>query len=459
MVMITDDPPSSMAPLRRRLAFAALTALLVFVVLEGLSWIVLSCIEGRPCGHRTLAARRTAVINGARTTEVLDPREQGEGADEPGSGKATSVNVIHPYLGFVMAPDPDIPRHSPRYRAQAADLGFPYNFHDLFNPETPQQLVVAVVGGSVAQQIAQKGRPFPLLEGALAGCPRFQGRDVKVLNLAIGGFKQPQQLMTIAYFLALGMNIDVVINIDGFNEVSLPVSENLVLGENPFFPRSWSLRVGDMDPEERRSRGEVTFLWDFRSEVARGFSARPLSWSLTSGLVWRLLDRALEGRLATCERLLLSRGQGEGPRDIQALGPAFGTTQPPEIYHQLADGWQRCSIQLSRLCAANGIEYYHFLQPNQNFPGSKPLNAEEKRIAWDPESDYVACVGVGYPLLRERASALREAGVSFVDLTQEFAHTDETVYRDRCCHFTLLGIERLVARIAETVGAGTHDPD
>ena len=35
------------------------------------------------------------------------------------------------------------------------------------------------------------------------------------------GYKQPQQLLILSYFLSIGQSFDVVVNIDGFNEVAM----------------------------------------------------------------------------------------------------------------------------------------------------------------------------------------------------------------------------------------------
>jgi hypothetical protein len=48
-----------------------------------------------------------------------------------------------------------------------------------------------------------------------------------VVKATIGGYKQPQQLMALNWFMALGGEFDIVINLDGFNDVALPALENV----------------------------------------------------------------------------------------------------------------------------------------------------------------------------------------------------------------------------------------
>lgn len=48
-----------------------------------------------------------------------------------------------------------------------------------------------------------------------------------VLNLGQGGWKQPQQLLALNYFLSLGQRFDVIVNLDGFNEIALGYHNHL----------------------------------------------------------------------------------------------------------------------------------------------------------------------------------------------------------------------------------------
>src|SRR5436309_3415270 len=48
--------------------------------------------------------------------------------------------------------------------------------------------------------------------------PTHRGKDIVMINLAQGGYKEPQQLLALGYVIALGQPLDLVINMDGFNE-------------------------------------------------------------------------------------------------------------------------------------------------------------------------------------------------------------------------------------------------
>jgi hypothetical protein len=425
--------------------FVAVTALATVIVVELVSLAALWILEGRPVLPGDLQAER-AVIAGDAPRNAVDGESPGNDLDAWNVDMA-EVHVLHPYLGFVQDPDRDPAATRWSLDRQAASLGFPRNFHPPFDKPSPDAVTVVVIGGSVARQIGFGGNR-PLEEG-IARIPRFQGRDVRVLAFGLGGYKQPQQLMTFSYLLALGVPIDVVVNIDGFNELVLPITENIPLGVNPAYPREWAFRVEALDPEERVLHGEISLLRKRRQGVARLFSLPILRHSAAAALVWRLADWLAVGAVNRREVALADMASRGG--SYQTKGPTTHLGDGPQLYEALVDLWYRSSLQTGRLAAADGIEYYHFLQPNQYDVGSKTLTQEERRQAWDDDAPARTPVTVGYPLLRARGRLLRDAGIDFVDLSQAFREIHETVYIDRCCHYNDLGIRTVVEHIVRAI--------
>ena len=147
-----------------------------------------------------------------------------------------------------------------------------------------------------------------------------------LLNTAYGGYKQPQQLMALNYALALGAQFDVVVNLDGFNEVALDASENALQGVSPAYPRGWAMRVERFhDPALVEQVGLVAYLRARRAARAAGFAARPWRDSVTAGLVWALLNRLAAARVAGAERALNAFRPAD--RRYQATGPARPATE------------------------------------------------------------------------------------------------------------------------------------
>jgi hypothetical protein len=425
---------------RRRIAFGLAVALLGGVALETFSWAALSIVEGRPVSREALAAEQLRRSAGERGAAVL-------GAGAPGPG----THVLHPYLGYVMDPAP-LRRAAARLGIDplSLELGFPRNQRPVLQAADPAKLVVGMFGGSVADVFAAAGAPA--LRAALA--PALRGRELVLLSLGAPGYKQPQQLTTLAYLLALGAHFDVVVNLDGVNDVALPSIELTPLGVAPFYPRGWFARASELRPELRLAIGRIALYEDLRARAAAIALSRPWRWSFTAALLWRVTDRFASARIAAGEAALLA-APGTG-RDDQARGPELPGFAGDDAYPAIAGLWMRSSLQMHRLCSGLGIAYYHALQPNQYVPGSKPMGDAERRVAFREDSPFRVPIERGYPLLRQAGGELAASGVPFVDLTDLFSAVSEPVYADDCCHLDARGNELLAAALARVIAGGAQ---
>ncbi len=112
--------------------------------------------------------------------------------------------IIHPYLGFVIDFN-DEQKNKETY-------GFTTTVAPVIKRE-PGKLNVVLLGGSVAQSMGE------VMQEVLRRVCRV---PPNVVNLGFAGYKQPQQLLALAYFLSLGAEYDLIINLDGYNEIVLP---------------------------------------------------------------------------------------------------------------------------------------------------------------------------------------------------------------------------------------------
>jgi hypothetical protein len=137
-----------------------------------------------------------------------------------------------------------------------------------------------------------------------------------------------------------------------------------------------------------------------------------------------------------------------------ASGPRWKFTDD-ELYDHLTDIWSRSSLQMSYLSRANGIKYYHFLQPNQYVAGSKQMDAEERKRAYDPRMRYRAGAVKGYPKLIAAGQKLAASGVAYTDLTMLFADILTPIYFDTCCHVLPEGALIVAKKIASVIAEDT----
>ena len=344
--------------------------------------------------------------------------------------------VLHPYLGYLAFP-PNKPR---------LDDGAWINEASFYLPEAPifdqsDALVIGITGGSVAGQFLQMGRKA--LAEELAAHPSFSGRELRFVGLAAGGYKQPQQLMALSYVLAMGGRLDILINIDGFNEVALHATSNARQGVAPIFPLHWYFRAVEDELlttklaaiDELRQRRKSRAEWALESVFGR-------TWLGRAG--WLVADRWLERAVRNRERELSETNR---VADILRGGPHL----EEDALDDQVRVWREASVQLQRLAAANGIQYFHALQPNQYVEGSKVLTDEELEMAYKPDRELATGVVQGYPLLLEASRELEAASVRFLDLTPLFEDVDETIYVDDCCHMNELGNQFIAHAIAQFI--------
>ncbi|MDP8297899.1 MAG: hypothetical protein RAP41_06960 [Candidatus Orphnella occulta] len=352
---------------------------------------------------------------------------------EPGeiqSGK----EIIHPYFGYTynFAKEP----------WRISEYGF-------IDPKSPilndtDSLNIAVLGGSFAAHICMYAKD------ALVESLQMLGSNVTITNLALGGYKQPQQLLILNYLLSLDAHFDIVINIDGFNEIVLPPIENIPAGVFPFYPRQWQLRVANIyEPEIAIKLARLDVLRQKRHQQAKFFDRKYLSRSVLMCLVWSLLDLKFMKEEYNLS-IQLHKLQPEDFSRPSVTGPEFSFTNEDSLYKTLAIHWGRCSKLIDKICKSNNICYFHFLQPNQYVDGSKPMSSKETAIAIDEKHIYRASVIKGYPYLRNVGTQLKE-DINFYDMTMIFSNNTNVLYSDTCCHLNKNGCEIIARRIGELI--------
>lgn len=390
---------------------------------------ILSLAAGSVLYRREFLATREVRRERALGHEDEPWRAPGDAHQE----RAGRVEVLHPYAGFGLG--------GTETPAAARDLGFRIPPQALRPERTRDAFVVAVFGGSVAESLGHPRQGAVPLSRRLTSRGPYQGRRVSVIDLAIAGHKQPQQLMTVAYFLVNGARFGAVINLDGFNEVVLPLVENLPTGVPLDYPRGWRSRTQGLDQATRERVAESLGLGLTRRRLAALAERPPLAWSFTMMLLWRRSDEVVARRIAASRAEVLA---GLGSPAVRRQIPA------PDHVAEAARIWSASSLQLHRLCEANGIRYYHFLQPNLH-AGGKPLSTEEIALIEAGDQSYRRAATAGYPLLIAEGPRLRAAGVRFTDLTTLFERHPEQLYSDGCCHLNARGNEMLAEAIADVL--------
>lgn len=437
-------------PFRIRALAAACTLVLAAALLELGSLALFRAAEGRAFSYAGVRDQREEIA--AEWARLASPREVPAGRPLPvdpdgveGRPEKTGAETVpHPFLGYTANPEGlGVQAALGRGGMMVSEHGFLV----LPKPSGPGPVwTVAVFGGSVAAYLSVDGRQA--LAETLERSPLARGRRVRVRSFAAPGYKQPQMAVALAYLLSLGERFDALIELDGVNDVGVAYVEHRWRGKFPFYPRDWEHLIADVgDPREQLRIGTIAYLHSRRAALARAFSRRPLRWSVTASLVWRRLDRGLSVRLAQAREAAVL--QKSATLTYRERGPVRIYPDDDALMRDFARVWARSSLQMRALCAGAGIRYYHFLQPNQYVPNSKPMGEDEKRIAYRVQHPFREHIERGYPFLQAEGRELQAAGVAFTDLSHLFAGTTEPLYVDDCCHLNARGSEIMARAIGE----------
>lgn len=356
------------------------------------------------------------------------------GADSTSTDGAPQRRALNPYYGY------DLSR------------GFSLleRYVDMHAREDREDLyTILVCGGSVPEIFVgvRQGGAERLVE-LLGPLPAIGGRAIQVCRLARAGYKQPQQLEKLAYFLSRGCTPDVVVNVDGLNEVRAG-TRNPIFGIHPTWPSSghW------MHLAEGPTRSPAALGAFFEAGVAKRALLEDARSTLDRGLVrsailglWseRRLDRKVEEWFALQDAYVQALAAERAPREV--------TPEDEEAALEMCvRNWAESSRLMDALCRARGIVYLHLLQPTLHDEGSKVLTDEEVE-AGVGEGGLDPLVSRAYDRLREEGARLVEDGVPFVDTSRIFAEVEEPIYHDRT-HFGKRGNRLLAERIAAELAA------
>lgn len=366
---------------------------------------------------------------------------------------SASQSVLHPSFGYTLRPGSRYQYLG--YELAANNHGFqsPYDY-----PYRRQrdEIIVGIFGGSVASGLAYVEAFTRTIAQGLESLPAYRGKRVVVLNMAVAGFKQPAQVLVLDYYLSLGQHFDIVVNLDGLNEV-VSGSRNLAHDVDVAAPPvdvlgAWYAAI-DKDFKGSVAETEAAY----HAEKERYHRELAERCALAACYAWHTVWASVHARDA--ERAKTAALADAATPGRLFMLPARAADDPKDgvtAFALIADMWARSSRMLAATSHQTGALYLHVLQPDQYFSTGRDVPAEEKAAAFDPNSYLRSPVELGYPLLLDRLQQLRKEGVDAVDGTHVFNGESQQIYIDTCCHTNARGNELLarfiVAELAKRLG-------
>lgn len=336
-----------------------------------------------------------------------------------------STYIIHPFVGYVKNP---------------ASLGTnKFGFSQTARTDASNEFHLAITGGSVALGFCYDGasRLINILESSIA-------KDKKIIIdcLAHGGWKQPQQLFALNYLLLNNLTFDLVVNIDGFNELSKS-SENVNNNISIIYPDLWNaFASSEYNIEDLETILEIKKARQLIMNIHQILSNRFLGKSGTATLIGNVVNNYSVKKVTELNQQLQKVDSADN------TGPV--STRPLDL--QLIDIleiWADSSRFIEGLSSQHGFEYFHFIQPNQYHANSKPLSKEELATAYQKGGSPL--IREWYPKMIAVGHKLADEGIRFFDATDVFENETRSLYTDTCCHFNKLGNEIFAEYIAERI--------
>ncbi|MBN2053808.1 hypothetical protein JW905_02720 [bacterium] len=336
------------------------------------------------------------------------------------AGVSGTVEMMsHPYLDFILRPS-----------RGGNNVGLPGRDYRL--KKAHNFFTILIVGGSVASQFAnaQDDRKCHLAT-ILESRYDFGDRDLQVLNGALGGWKQPQQLLMVELY---GDIVDAVVSIEGYNERVVANSGAVVRLEYPI------VNTHRMNPLRQ---GSTAHLLSLSSAVAlTRLSGEHWLLSHSRFAYWTL--RFIRKRLMSRATAMPHSGADKDSLEIIfGLYPEWGAEEKRAFNIEQYKKYLRLMHSASQTLH---IQDAVFLQPVPSV--NKHLTKEE--VLRVGNLDY----GESYQALVSDLLTLRHEGVPVYSLLDIFDGVPESVYVDSI-HCSLedgaVGYRIMAERIADVL--------
>jgi len=349
------------------------------------------------------------------------------------------VERFHPFFGFIQKPSADF---RPGFKVNNYGFISPYDYP--LKKTKNNQFFIGVFGGSVASDYAIFQVQNQILPKYLKQLPGLKDKEFVILSFATGGYKQPQQLLILNYFLALGQELDMVVNIDGFNEVALSNLNNknqidLTMPSIQHILPLTSLANNSLSTKAMKATIRIQ---ENKARINQGLErlqqcSLAACDALTSVYVQNLVNNYKTDVIKFEKER--TKQQKDDSGSVIYINTNNSVLQDSVAFEKMALNWAKSSIFMQKVLSAINVPYFHILQPNQYYQTKRVFGEAEKQIAFNKETPYAKSVQIGYPALFKKFPNLEKNNINILNAVNVFDKTKEAVYVDSCCHYNQAG--------------------
>ncbi|AFZ05045.1 hypothetical protein Osc7112_0437 [Oscillatoria nigro-viridis PCC 7112] len=404
-----------------KIALINLVLLLVFLELGSLAWYFVKHKQFFYTREKTQDKSALGInLEGVRLNESI-------------------VERFHPFFGFIQKPSADF---RPGFKVNNYGFISPYDYP--LKKTKKNQFFIGVFGGSVASNYGIFEVQNKILPQYLKQIPGLKDKEFVILSFATGGYKQPQQLLILNYFLALGQELDMVVNIDGFNEVALSNLNNknqidLAMPSIQHILPLTSLANNSLSTKAMKATIRIQ---ENKARINQGLErlqhcSLAACDALTSVYVQNLVNNYKTDVIKFEKERTQQKKDDSG--SVIYINTNKSVLQDSVAFQEMALNWAKSSIFMHKVLSASNVPYFHVLQPNQYYQTKRVFGEAEKQIAFNKDTPYAKAVQIGYPALFKKIPNLEKNKINLVNAVNVFDKTKEAVYVDSCCHYNKAG--------------------
>ena len=355
---------------------------------------------------------------------------------------------LHPYYGFLQIYSEEAERSGGRttnnygFAQYTSQFGIPGCCTFPIDAEPRSDLfVIGLFSNSIGYAVADYFQAFPALLDRLKTLPQVRGKSPIVLNLAMGGHHQPQQLQILTNLLAIGMRFDVLLNLSTLQEIA-GAADNIPRNVAMDYPThaTWLTMISLL--EQRTDAGFLGLLSFGFERSAVGAQRLMEQCPIASCVMVLRPATAFMKRIASLFQDPSADARHQQLAHFFTARPSRPALSEEGRFAEAALQWQRSVELMKAVTDASGGVFLDTLLPN---PWDHPSGSEPFLLRPESRQAVPPVARKSMAIMRNISSATARTGFPAFDATRilDDAPVNNTTYVDEHGHFGQAGLDAI----------------